>query len=157
MRSVNLVLSSIVCTSRFRGLSKLNYIYLVEKTDGSIPAFILKLPGMADILLSLPGSPDNESTSLSEGALTVMQSAAHYQSKASGSRFATPKSGVGSTCSQPHENTKFTNLSKAHKFKAERKAKKEEFRNKDTAIRIGATLWSLDDKQKMTQVHTLRI
>jgi hypothetical protein len=110
---------------------------------------------MADILLSLPGSPDdvnNESTSLSEGALTVMQSAAHYQSKASGSRFATPKHS-----SQPHESTKFTNLSKAHKFKAERKAKKEEFRNKDTAIRIGATLWSLDDKQKMTQVHTLRI
>jgi len=88
---------------------------------------------------------------------TVMQSAAHYQSKASGSRFATPKHGVGSTCSQPHESTKFMNLSKAHKFKAERKAKKDEFQNKDAAICIGATLWSLNDKQKMTQVHTLRI
>jgi hypothetical protein len=34
----------------------------------------------------------------------------------------------------------------------ERQAKKAEFKNKDTGIRVATTLWCLDEGKKMTQV-----
>ena len=60
------------------------YIYFIEKTDSSIPAFILKLPEMAEILLCQDSgisdqddSGINEGSGLSEGAMAIMQTAGH--------------------------------------------------------------------------------
>ncbi len=105
---------------------------------------------MANILLGHGDmdAKDSPSVELSESALAVMQSAARFQSKASDTRLTTkkPASGSGS-------NPKFlSSVHKARAVKAERKIKRDEFRNKDTTIRVAATLWSLNDNQKMTQV-----
>jgi hypothetical protein len=103
---------------------------------------------MANILLA--GNTTSESASgsvgLSDNASAIMLSAARFQGKASETRLNRPTtSGL--------ENSKYGNsVSKARGIKLDRQKKREEFRNKDTAIRVAATLWSLDDNQKMTQV-----
>jgi len=126
-------------------------ITIAEKKDASIPSVILKLPEMANILLGQDGNADmNEpstSVGLSEGASTIMLSAARFQSQASGTRLT--QRPVGGS-----QNSTFGSaVSKARSIKLDRQQKRKEFQNKDTSIHVAATLWSLDDNQKMTQVR----
>ncbi len=118
-----------------------------EKAGSSIPKSILMLPRMAEILLTM----DNEGSSdgvISDTALTVAQSAIRFQTEASTSGRLTTKTGIREL------ETNFKNLTKANAIKGERKAKRDfELKHKDSGIKVAASLWSLDENGKMTQVH----
>jgi len=89
---------------------------------------------------------DGPGPRLSGSALAVAQAATRFQIEASAGRLTT-KTGIREL------ETNFKNLTKANAVKAERKAKREfELKHKETGIKVGASLWSLDDNGKMSQV-----
>lgn len=117
-----------------------------------IPHSILELPDMAEILLRTDGG-DSDTMSeaglgLSNEASEILLSAAWFCSKASDTRLTTkPVNVIGG------QSSAIGSVSRARAIKFDRQKKRDEYRSKDTAIRVAATLWSLDDNQKMTQVR----
>lgn len=107
---------------------------------------------MADILLTRAMDDEGNLDGIqviSDTALTVAQSAIRFQTEASASGRLTTKTGIREL------ETNFKNLTKANAIKAERKAKRDfELKHKDSGIKVAASLWSLDENGKMTQVQS---
>jgi len=103
------------------------------------------LPQMAEILLTRENNGHSDGV-ISDSALTLAQSATRFQTEASSGRLTT-KTGTREL------ETNFKNLTKANAIKEERRAKRAfELKHKDSGIKVAASLWSLDENGKMTQV-----
>ena len=115
----------------------------------------MKLKGIAKILLSsddvqhaINTTPEDQTALLSDEAHRTLVKAAEYQLKASDTRLATQLS----IQTVEGELNRFQNITKAQAVKVAQKTKRDDIKNLDTAVRMAATLWSLNDSGKMSQV-----
>lgn len=113
-----------------------------------VPMYLLKMKGVSQLLF-----PPAERDDHGDLAASILQSAATHQLRASDSRLGLgpPKTTVGSSS----RGTSFRSLSEASAYLHEKKAKKAEFKIKETGLKISATLWKSEGAAgKLKQVSS---
>jgi len=112
---------------------------------------ILKMPGVAPLVLEHTTMGMGSNLGLTDGASDIVISAQGYQVKASDPRLSKPSTARGAEGGL----NKFKNLGKAQVVVAERKAKRAEANLVGVGIKVGATLWKIPEHGKMAKVHIL--
>jgi len=124
----------------------------IEKAP-HIPTSILRIQGVAPLLLEKNVADMGGDVSLTERASAIISSAQVYQAQASDPRLNKPSTARGVEGGL----NKLKNLGKAQTVVAERKAKRDEANLVGTGIKVGATLWKIPEEGKMSKVRHARI
>lgn len=147
--------ASITTVSRFLSCIVSDTITLVvAETVSDVPASVLKLRGMADILFGENAEAgadtigDEFEPNVKDLTSRILERATFHQSQASKPRLHNTVRTAGSISGSSTSSLGFKNLNKAQKVVADRKKKTEEAKLTEAGIRIAATLWILDNSLK---------
>ncbi|KAF8952860.1 hypothetical protein BDZ97DRAFT_1909005 [Flammula alnicola] len=146
------------CALRVPGLSvpeiAIINVCLILQHAPHIPTAILRIQGVAPLLLEQNTMGMGDDLDLTDGTSAVITSAQEYQAKASDPRLNKPSTARGAEGGL----NRFKNLGKAQSVIAERKGKRDEANLIGVGIKVSATLWKIPQGHgKMLPITPIRV